>query len=945
MLKSFLNKTFGLRDGEIYISFLMQLCIFLIITVLLIVKPTINAIFLSQLGPEHLPYGYLLVAIVAVLTSYFYNKAIQRFSLIKVTVSTLIFFSLGFLIFSALLQFSMINDWILYVYYLGVSLFAVIATSQFWILANMVYNSREAKRLFGFIGAGAIAGGVFGGYLTSIVVSAFGNETVMLLAAVLILCCIPILQKVWKLRLKVMNTYIRNQRKFNETSNSETSLKIISKSKHLTYLALITGISVVVAKLVDFQFSDFANKAIDNPEELAAFFGFWFSTFNVLALLLQLFFTNRVLSKLGVSSTLLILPLGIAMGSLLFLTFPELWVLILIKGIDGSFKQSVNKAAFELSIMPIPLNIKNQAKSFIDVVVDSIATGLSGFMLIFLIRKLALDTTYITVIILFFVFIWILLIYKLREAYYNSFRKNIESTILKNDDAENDRRKPETTLTAARRILNGNNEQAILTLLDRLNNYKLKSLKSTIVKLLNHPSNKVKTAAIKQLYMYDDATEIDRITKLIHQKDDELVYAALDYILYHSNSETQFFETYLNHENDYIANAALLCLAKDTANNEELASKFELNNRITKKINAISGAEVDTRESHITDLLIAVAYTEMPIHYNFIENHLKSHNTNIKSHAIEAAGITKDPQFLDPLFSCLSEKEFRKKAIKALKNYGPGITTTILDMDKSQVLKAKNKRFVPKIIEAFKTQNAVNILMRLMKSRDFIIRMEASRSLLKLSNKNKKLVFNARLLKNLILKEAKHYRQALVTKNILNQLINVDTSTESETVNVPEITEARSAIVEILEEQMETSLRTIFKLLTIIYDEADISIAYSGLLSNVEDARVNALEFLDNLLKGQLKFKLIPLLEHFLAEDDSSKNKFIKSKILDEKTGLTVLIKNRGKRTKLAVLALIRIQNDQRFVPLVKSLKNHKNIEVRYAAKQTLEKLNRVEIV
>ena len=147
----------------------MQLYIFIIITVLLIVKPTVNALFLSQLGADNLPYGYLLVAVVAVITSYFYNKAIQKFSLLRVTSVSLVLFSLGFLGLAAILQYSFLTDWVLYIYYLGVSLFAVMATSQFWVLANLVFNAREAKRLFGFIGAGAIAGGVFGGYLTSLI--------------------------------------------------------------------------------------------------------------------------------------------------------------------------------------------------------------------------------------------------------------------------------------------------------------------------------------------------------------------------------------------------------------------------------------------------------------------------------------------------------------------------------------------------------------------------------------------------------------------------------------------------------------------------------------------------------------------------------------------------------------------------------------------------------
>nr|WP_262496369.1 hypothetical protein [Nonlabens ulvanivorans] len=42
-------------------------------------------------------------------------------------------------------------------------------------MANVIFNIREAKRLFGFIGAGGIAGGIAGGYVTSILVPFTGN--------------------------------------------------------------------------------------------------------------------------------------------------------------------------------------------------------------------------------------------------------------------------------------------------------------------------------------------------------------------------------------------------------------------------------------------------------------------------------------------------------------------------------------------------------------------------------------------------------------------------------------------------------------------------------------------------------------------------------------------------------------------------------------------------
>ena len=937
MVKKLLNKTFGLRDGELHISFLMQLYIFIIITVLLIVKPTVNAIFLSQLGAEHLPYGYILVAIIAMVTSFFYTKAIRRFSLIKVIVVTLVLFSLSFVLLSYLLHKSLLNDWMLYVYYLGVSLFAVITTSQFWILANMVYNSREAKRLFGFIGAGAIAGGIFGGYLTSIVTEQYGNMTVIWIAAFLTLCCIPILLRIYKLKIKKLNIYVRSQRKFNDNHKEQSSLSLISKSKHLTYLALIAGIGVIVAKLVDFQFSDFASRAIENPDKLASFFGFWFSSFNLVALILQLFLTNRLLSKLGVSSTLLILPLGIALGSLLFLTFPELWVLIIIKGIDGGFKQSLNKAAYELSIMPIPLNVKNQAKSYIDVVVDSIATGLSGLMLIFLIRKLDLSTSYITVIVLLFVFIWMLLIYRLREAYFNSFRTNIQKTLSKENITDNKNTKL-TSLSASRRVLDGNDEEAILNLLDRLSTYKIKALKSSIINLLDFPSNKVRVEAIRQFYLYDKGTALPQVEALINEKDDNLVFEALYYIIEHSaTKEEDFFTKYLDHPNDYIANAALLCLAKVAADNEYLALKYNLDFRIENKITSITDSQHAVRKETIAMVLVTIAHSKLKRHFSFIETHLLSNNSYIVSYAIKAAGITQSAEFIEPILEFLSQKIYRKRAIKALRKYGPEITKMFLKFEANESLKDNTKRFIPKVIESFKTQNSVKVLMRLMKSRDVIIRLEAAHSLNKLKHKNEKLFFNSRALKKLVFRESKYYKNTLIAISSLSKVEKIETSEG----NIDEaVVIARQNINDILEDQLYASLKCTFELLSLLYDATDIQVSYSGILSDSHETRVNAIEFLDNLLQNQSKRRILPLLEYTVMTD-SDQHTVLPLKKFSESASLSLLVRTRGKRIKLEILSLVKALGNSKYTAIIEPLKRNKNEEVRKLAFQIINDLKR----
>ena len=939
MFKQLINKTFGLRDGEIYISFLMQLYVFLIITVLLIVKPTVNALFLSRLGADHLPYGYMLVAGVAVVTSYFYNKALRKFSILNVTIISLISFSISFILLSIFIQFSLLNNALLYIYYLGVSLFAVIATSQFWILANMVYNAREAKRLFGFIGAGAIAGGIFGGYLTSIIVSSFGNKTVVLLAGVLILFCIPILKKIWKLRIRKMNIYVRKQRKIDKTTVEDSSIVLISKSKHLTYLALITGIGVIVAKLVDFQFSDFAYKAISDPDELATFFGFWFSTFNVIALVIQLFFTNRVLSKFGVSSTLLILPLGIALGCLLFLTFPELWVLIIIKGIDGSFKQSLNKAAVELSVLPIPLLIKNQAKSFIDVVVDSIATGISGLMLLLLIRRLDLSSSYITVIVLLFVFVWIILIYRLREAYYESFRENIQRNISA-DSKDNKKNKSDATLSVALDVLNNGNEEDIISLLKHLSSYKLKSLKLNVIHLLEHPSNTVKIEAIKHLYDYDKGTALEKVQQLVYIKDDALVLEALEYILNHSSlNEDHFFNKYLNNESDYIANAALLCLAKEASNNQHLANKFQLEKRIQNRVRYLNSPEGFSRKEAVGELLITIAYSGLQKYYPFITVHFNNRDPFIVAHAIEAAGITSNQKYIDTLLEFIDDASQRKNAIKALKKFGPKIIDTILELERNETLKDNIKQHLPRVIQAFKTQDAVKVLFRLMRSRDIVIRLEASKSLIKLKNKNSKLYFNKRQLKSLILKESKYYKSTLNAMISVRYTIDESLKTVDFSDKATEILLARQSIGELLKLQQKQSLKCIFKLLSLVYYEDDIEVTYFGLLSDVKEARVNALEFLDNLIQSELKREIFPLIEHFVIDDESFDTSVLKLKRIPEKAYINILLKSRGKKIKLEVLNLIKQLEDISYLPVVLPYKKHRNKDVKFFAYDTIQSL------
>ncbi|WP_067147209.1 Npt1/Npt2 family nucleotide transporter [Pseudotamlana agarivorans] len=934
MVKRLFQKTFHIREGEFKISMFMQLYIFLVITVLLLVKPTINALFLSHLGAEELPKAYLLVAFTAVITAYFYDKSLQFFSIKKIAIVSLVGFSLCFLLLAYILYNNLSNDFILYAYYLSVAIFGVVVTSQFWIIANMIYNAREAKRLFGLIGAGAIIGGIVGGYLTTILSQTIGSIYVILLASILLLFCIPIIMWVWNHRLH--NTTDAETGKTHKPTPKKhhSALKVISSSKHLTYLALTIGVSVIMAKLVDYQFSDFAQIKISDPDELASFFGFWFSTFNVLSLVIQLFLTNRLLAWLGVTSNLLLLPLGIAAGCLLFLIFPELWVLILLKGMDGSFKQSINKAAVELSIMPIPYEDKKQAKSFIDVVVDSIATGIAGCLLIFVVKKLDLHSHYITVIILFFLFVWIILIYQLKGAYFDTFKKNILSAI-GSHDIDGLRTTKKSLHASVIKILNKGTDQEIISLLESLGDTIVDVHKPHIVKLLDHPSNEVKAAAIKEIYFFKHGAAADKVAQLIETNDDaEVVYEAMEYLLLHTHiDEDKLFKKYLDHNKPYIADAALLCLAELAIDNKKLVKNYSLFERIESRIITIKNSEIEHTQEEIAEFLVTIGYARNPKFFDFITDYLKSDNYYLLNHAVKAAGVSLYKPFIGTLLTLLEIDAVRPAVVTALKNFGNDVPKYIIEHDVYDSFDINIRKHFPKAIASIRTQDSLKVLMRLALSSDPFIRHEAAKTMVDLHFKEGGIKIDKERVTQTVLSECGYYLEHLAIVNILQE------STLVSDPNNAELEISLEQLIGLLRLELDCSMNVVFEVLALVLSEDDMEIAYFGLRDESESVKVNSIEFLDNLLSVGLKSDLMPIIEHhFIQEQEINALAEVTEALGSATNCINKLLKDGTIDVKKAVLNLVvHLDDIKPFKNALKQLTHHKDDVICSKALQILE--------
>tara|TARA_R110002051_G_scaffold255120_2_gene314207 strand:- start:36764 stop:39583 length:2820 start_codon:yes stop_codon:yes gene_type:complete len=925
MVEKLIKKIFDVREGEFKVSLWMLAYIFLVIAVLLIIKPTVNALFLSELGIEQLPFAYLLVAVTAVTTSYFYSKAVSKFPLKKVIEVTIISSIIILIGLGVLLSLHVVNGILLYFFYIWVAIYAVLSASQFWVLANLVFNIREAKRLFGFIGSGAIIGGIFGGYLTSILAPLIGNENLMFVAALLLFFCIPLLRKIWHIRVK-KNGSVKKHKDLG--NNTEPPLKLILKSKHLTYIASIVAVSVVVAKLVDYLFSEFASSAITDADELTSFFAFWFSTFNLLSLVIQLFFTHRIVGIWGVGFSLLLLPMGIFGGSILFLMLPELSAVVVIKAMDGILKQSIHKSASELLTLPLPFDLKNKTKSFIDVVVDSLATGIAGCLLIFVVRGLDLSSLYIGILIIVLVCLWLYFIYKVRIEYYKTFRTNLEVLTNSFKKTKKIASTKVSVVAGMRSVFKKGSEDQILFMLDKLMEINDKRFAEDVEVLLEHPSNKVKLSAIQNLYYLNSKSMTAEVSELLKIDDHDLTIATLAYILSFSHKDKSFvFDAYLEDPNDRLSSAALFCLAREAKNNHSLKQRYSLLDRISK---ALDYSKKNIHNLSYTETVIEIlGVANMPIYHHTLLGFLENENEEIVKTTIKSIGGTMDPTLVQHIMPLLGQKKYRPTVIEAFKQYGLQILPLLRKNVQERLQTLSVIRFIPMAMQSFYSKEAVHHLLAILKDNDLTVRLEVVRALSAIRATHPQLKFNRYKVVSVIFDECKLHHQTLSSMHT-QIIISYRNRTKSKKEIGDGERNARTSLLELLERRLDSGLERIFKLLGLRYQQNDVAIAFEGLLSQKQEAQHNAIEFLDNLLTGELKRKLLPIIEE-TALDISSEEELqkIKHKIPTELECFKLLLQGNDLKIKLAVLYLITQQKEPRYLGIVESHLNDTDPKVR----------------
>src|SRR5690606_14974662 len=315
-----LERALDLRPGELTRGALLFACLFLVIASFTVGKAVRDALFIDELGALLLPYADIAVAILVGGWVSIYLRLSRRIPLRRLLTGSLWFFAANSLVFYYL-TLAAPAPWLTPVLYVWVGMFGVIAPTQVWTLANYVVTTREARRLFGFVGSGATAGWIVGGYLTSLAAPRFGAEAALLGMAVALAVAAVVVQAAWARR----PTHDEPERPDSGPANGlRHSVRLIAGSTYLLAIAAVILLSSAATAVAGWQFKAISGEEIGGRDRLAAFFGTFNFYAGMLSFALQWILTGRLLRRAGIGFTLFVVPTALALGTLGLLVFRSL---------------------------------------------------------------------------------------------------------------------------------------------------------------------------------------------------------------------------------------------------------------------------------------------------------------------------------------------------------------------------------------------------------------------------------------------------------------------------------------------------------------------------------------------------------------------------------------------------------------------------------------------
>ena len=814
-----LKRLFDVKPEESRRAVLLFLYFFLITASAYIIIPVKISLYLESLSFEKLPFAYLLTALLigfVVTLNARLLRSLKRESYISYT---LVFFIVNLFLFWFL--FKLEWKWLSMIFWFWEDIFLGTSVTQYWILVNDFYNPRQTKRLVGFLVSGGLLGGIIGSLIASVLANILGTKNLLLVCPVMLIGSLAIVRILHRQpEREKKDEPAEKKEKKKPTTGFFENLQMFKNNRHLLLLCAIVSLSILVATMIDFQFSSVVDTTFPEQDARTSFLGTFFTVLLIFSYVLHVFTTNRILKNFGLRSALLIAPFFLFLGSLAIFALPfaaHIYWAVYLKGADKSLAHSLNQSVRELLYIPIPPDIKYKSKVFIDMFVSKFAKGIGAVFLLIVLTWLNFTYIQISFLTLFFILLWAGCNILITREYVNIVKRNLSIKWQEADEFLMDKVDIDTTKLVFDTI-ESKNRSSVLYAMNLFDLVKRDKMSTGMKKIISNKSSEIQASSMDSFL----------------NREGGILFPELDDSLEDEHLDDQIKE-----------------IMEQDVYQELMKAHYD---KVLHKT---------TEQGEVQKMEAAKAIGLMPANSPLADNLkplLKDSSPEVLRYALESAGKIKKRKFVPLVIHQLSNPRTQRIASQALIDYGSSITGTLKDYlgDPDENLGLRKE--IPDILARIGTQKAADSLAIEFKKRHREVSDEVTEGLFKLkSNFPDVQIAEETILPEILQDIRQSYLQLFDIQKALSAGKDKDFLTN-------------------LESHLANSLKHIFELLSLIYPREDIIKAYQNITTGEKKAIDYSLELLDNILKKDVKEFLLPLIDDISFEDKIARcKKLLKS--------------------------------------------------------------------
>jgi AAA family ATP:ADP antiporter len=485
-----------------------------------------RALFLSALPREAIPYKYMLPPLALMLATAVYAHVTATWRRDRVISGFCLVAAAGAVAFRVHLGGAGRGDLVtLCALFVFLEIVGSLAVLQFWTFASDIFDTREAKRLFGLIAGGsAVSNVLFGAVLSSLASRLDPADLLLVIAASLLVCVVVVRLIAGPCRADLPPDALQPPARPESGGGRPgllDDLRVILAEPLVRTIAAVVILVALASGLADYVLDLTLQRYYgDDGQGMVAFLGRFRLIAGLLSMGLQFFLAARLLERFGVLGGLALLPATMALGSgAVLLAGGALWAAALPRACDVVLKYTVHNAAVNLLYLPIDPAVRARAKALLDGIVKPPLVGLLGLAFLFADRVAPLTPVEWGLPLLVVALLWLLLMRPAGRQYVEALTRSLRLRKL-DLDAEPVDLTDDSSIRVVRESLRADDEGRVFHAMYLALQIPHVDFRADLEPLVHHPSAQIRRFALRQLAMAGGDVALQALREAL--RDEEL---------------------------------------------------------------------------------------------------------------------------------------------------------------------------------------------------------------------------------------------------------------------------------------------------------------------------------------------------------------------------------------------------------------------------------------